>query len=77
MLVNHICSVVTNPLPFDSVNSFDGELMRIILSETRIPREKSFDVISNGYVDVRAAVLSAELMLLRELTDIKRRSRIV
>lgn len=74
MLVNHICSVVTNPLPFDLVNSFDGELMRIILSETRIPSEKSFDVISNGYVDVRSAVLSAELMLLRELTDIKRRS---
>ena len=73
MLVTHICSVVTNPLPFDLVNSFDGELMRIILSETRIPSEKSFDVISNGYVDVRSAVLSAELMLLRELTDIKRR----
>lgn len=73
MLVNHICSVVTNPLPFDLVNSFGGELMRIILSETRITHEKSFDTISTGYVEVRQTVLSAELVILKELTDIKRR----
>lgn len=73
MLVDNIFSSVTAPLPFDSVNSFDGELMRIILSETRIPHEKSFDTISNGYVEVRQTVLNTELVILKELTDIKRR----
>lgn len=73
MLVDHIFSSVTTTLPFDSVNSFDGELMRIILSETRIPHEKSFDTISTVYVEVRQTVLSAELVIFKELTDIKRR----
>ena len=48
MLVNHICSVVTNPLPFDLVNSFDGELMRIILSETRITHENHLILLVLG-----------------------------